>query len=54
MVCAQVIANDAAVTTGGSNGHLELNVYKPLIAANVLQSANLIADASLSFCLLIV
>jgi fumarate hydratase, class II len=51
MVCAQVIANDVAVSTGGSNGHLELNVYKPLIAANVLQSANLLADASLSFCM---
>jgi fumarate hydratase, class II len=50
MVCAQVIANDVAVSTGGSNGHLELNVYKPLIAANVLQSADLLAGASLSFC----
>lgn len=49
MVCAQVIANDIAVTIGGSNGHFELNTFKPLIAANVLQSANLLADACLSF-----
>lgn len=49
MVCAQVIANDVAVSIGGSNGHLELNVYKPLIAFNVLQSANLLADATVSF-----
>ena len=49
MVCAQVIANDIAVTIGGSNGHFELNTFKPLIAANVLQSANLLADACNSF-----
>ena len=49
MVCAQVIANDIAVTIGGSNGHFELNTFKPLIAANVLQSANLLSDACLSF-----
>jgi fumarate hydratase class II len=40
MVCAQVMGNDVAVTIGGSNGHFELNVFKPLIAANVLQSAS--------------
>jgi fumarate hydratase class II len=49
MVCAQVIGNDIAVSIGGSNGHFELNVFKPLIAANVLQSARLIGDACVSF-----
>jgi fumarate hydratase class II len=49
MVCAQVMGNDIAVSIGGSNGHFELNVFKPLIAANVLQSANLIGDACVSF-----
>jgi fumarate hydratase class II len=49
MVCAQVMGNDVAVTIGGSNGHFELNVFKPMIAANVLQSARLIGEASLSF-----
>jgi fumarate hydratase, class II len=49
MVCAQVIGNDVAVSIGGSNGHFELNVFKPLIAANVLQSARLLGDACVSF-----
>jgi fumarate hydratase class II len=49
MVAAQVMGNDVAVTIGGSNGHFELNVFKPLIAANVLQSARLIGDACVSF-----
>ncbi|MFN4854643.1 MAG: class II fumarate hydratase, partial [Bacteroidota bacterium] len=49
MVCAQVIGNDTAVSVGGSMGHFELNVFKPLIAANVLQSARLIGDACVSF-----
>ncbi len=49
MVCAQVIGNDVAVSIGGSMGHFELNVFKPLIAANVLQSARLIGDACVSF-----
>jgi fumarate hydratase class II len=49
MVCAQVIGNDVAVTVGGMNGHFELNVFKPLIAANVLQSARLLGDACVSF-----
>jgi fumarate hydratase class II len=49
MVCAQVIGNDVAVSIGGTNGHFELNVYKPVIAANVLQSARLIGDACVSF-----
>lgn len=49
MVAAQVIGNDVAVSVGGSTGHFELNVFKPLIAANVLQSARLIGDACVSF-----
>ncbi|RME68155.1 MAG: class II fumarate hydratase [Verrucomicrobia bacterium] len=49
MVCAQVMGNDVAVGVGGSNGHFELNVFKPLIAANVLQSARLLGDACRSF-----
>ena len=49
MVCAQVMGNDVAVTIGGATGHFELNVFKPLIAANVLQSARLIGDACKSF-----
>jgi fumarate hydratase class II len=49
MVCAQVFGNDVAVTMGGASGHFELNVFKPLIAANVLQSARLIGDACVSF-----
>jgi fumarate hydratase class II len=49
MVCAQVMGNDVAVSIGGATGHFELNVFKPLIAANVLQSARLIGDACVSF-----
>ncbi|MBA6155415.1 class II fumarate hydratase [Tenacibaculum sp. S7007] len=49
MVCAQVMGNDVAVTVGGTQGHYELNVFKPMMAANVLQSAQLIGDASVSF-----
>ncbi len=49
MVCAQVFGNDVAVTFGGATGHFELNVFKPLIAANVLHSARLIGDACVSF-----
>jgi fumarate hydratase class II len=49
MVCAQVMGNDVAVSIGGSTGHFELNVFKPVIAANVLQSATLIGDACVSF-----
>ena len=49
MVCAQVIGNDVAVAFGGAQGHFELNVFKPLIANNLLQSASLLADAVLSF-----
>ena len=49
MVCAQVMGNDVAVTIGGTQGHYELNVFKPMMAANVLQSAQLIGDACKSF-----
>lgn len=49
MVCAQVIGNDVAVTTGGMNGHFQLNVFKPMMAYNVLSSARLIGDACVSF-----
>ncbi|MEI6021877.1 MAG: class II fumarate hydratase [Bacteroidota bacterium] len=49
MVCAQVMGNDVAVSIGGSMGHFELNVFKPVIAANVLQSARLIGDVCVSF-----
>ncbi|MGB0772982.1 MAG: class II fumarate hydratase [Flavobacteriaceae bacterium] len=49
MVCAQVIGNDVAVAFGGAQGHFELNVFKPLIANNLLQSARLLADAVVSF-----
>jgi fumarate hydratase class II len=49
MVCAQVMGNDVAVTVGGTQGHYELNVFKPVMAANVLESAQLIGDACVSF-----
>jgi fumarate hydratase class II len=49
MVCAQIMGNDVAVSIGGSMGHFELNVFKPVIAANVLQSARLLGDACVSF-----
>ena len=49
MVCAQVIGNDVAVSVGGATGHFELNVFKPMIVFNVLNSIRLLADASLSF-----
>ncbi len=49
MVCAQVMGNDVAVTVGGTQGHYELNVFKPMMAANILQSAELLGDACLSF-----
>ena len=48
-VCAQVMGNNVAVTVGGSNGHFELNVFKPVIIYNVLQSIRLLSDASRSF-----
>jgi fumarate hydratase class II len=49
MVCAQIIGNDVAVSVGGASGHFELNVFKPVIASNVLQSARLLGDACVSF-----
>jgi fumarate hydratase class II len=49
MVCAQVIGNDMAVAVGGATGHFELNVFKPLIVFNVLNSIRLLGDACSSF-----
>jgi len=49
MVCAQVMGNDVAITIAGTQGHYELNVFKPLMAANILQSARLLGDACVSF-----
>lgn len=49
MVAAQVIGNQTAVSVGGSNGHFELNVFKPMIVRNVLQSVRLLGDASRAF-----
>ncbi|WP_373072610.1 class II fumarate hydratase [Zeaxanthinibacter enoshimensis] len=49
MVCAQVMGNDVAITIGGTQGHYELNVFKPMMAANLLQSAQLLGDACISF-----
>lgn len=49
MVCGQVLGNDVALGFGAVNGHFELNVYKPLIISNFLQSANLLGDAVASF-----
>ncbi|MDP6921798.1 MAG: class II fumarate hydratase [Lutibacter sp.] len=49
MVCAQVMGNDVAITVGGTQGHYELNVFKPMMAANFLQSARLLGDACISF-----
>ncbi|MCH2197424.1 MAG: class II fumarate hydratase [Flavobacteriales bacterium] len=49
MVCVQVMGNDVAVSVGRTQGHYELNVFKPMMAANLLQSAQLIGDACVSF-----
>jgi len=49
MVAAQVMGNNVAVTVGGSNGHFELNVFKPMMVANVIRSIRLIADGAVSF-----
>ena len=49
MVCAEVMGNHVAVTVAGAQGHFELNVFKPVIAFNVLRSLRLLADASVSF-----
>lgn len=49
MVCAQVIGNDAAIAVGGMQGHFQLNVFKPVMIANLLQAARLLGDACISF-----
>jgi len=49
MVCAQVMGNDVAITVGGAQGHFELNVFKPMMARNILESAQLLGDACASF-----
>lgn len=49
MVCAQIMGNDVAISVGGMQGHYELNVFKPMMAANFLQSARLLGDACVSF-----
>ena len=49
MVCAQVMGNDVAIAVGGAQGHYELNVFKPMMARNILESAQLIGDACASF-----
>ena len=49
MVCAQVLGNDVAISFSGTQGHFQLNVFKPVMAANFLQSAQLLADACISF-----
>jgi fumarate hydratase class II len=49
MVCAQVIGNDTAITVGGMSGHFELNVFKPMMISNLLNSARLLADSCISF-----
>jgi len=49
MLCAQVFGNDVALNIGGASGHFELNVYKPLVIHNFLQSARLLADGMASF-----
>ena len=51
MVCVKVIGNHNGITMAGSHGHFELNVFKPLIAHNILQSIDLIADSSKNFAL---
>ncbi|MFA9191249.1 class II fumarate hydratase [Flavobacterium sp. FZUC8N2.13] len=49
MVCAQIMGNDVSISVGGMQGHYELNVFKPMMAANFLQSARLLGDACVSF-----
>ena len=49
MVCAQVMGNDVTINIGGSNGHFELNVFKPVIIYNFLESARLLGDVAVSF-----
>ena len=52
MVCVKVIGNHNGITIAGSHGHFELNVFKPLIAHNILQSIDLIADSTRNFALI--
>ena len=49
MVCAKVIGNHTGITVAGSHGHFELNVFKPLIAYNILQSIDIMADSTKNF-----
>lgn len=49
MICAQVLGNDVAINVGGMSGHFELNVFKPMMIANFLQSARLLGDGAVSF-----
>ena len=49
MVCAQVLGNDVAIVVGGTQGHYELNVFKPMMARNILESARLLGDSARSF-----
>lgn len=49
MVCAQVMGNNVAITVGGSNGHFELNVFKPVMIAALLHSLRILGDATTSF-----
>jgi fumarate hydratase class II len=49
MVCAQVLGNDVAINIGGMSGHFELNVFKPMMITNFIQSARLIGDACSAF-----
>jgi len=49
MVCAQVMGNDVAIGVGGMQGHYELNVFKPVMAKNLIESARLLGDACVSF-----
>lgn len=49
MIAAQVIGNDAAITVAGTHGHFQLNVFKPVMIANLLQSARLIGEGCVSF-----
>jgi fumarate hydratase class II len=49
MVCAQIMGNDTTISVAGSNGHLELNIFKPVMISALLQSATLIGDACITF-----
>ncbi len=49
MVCAQVMGNDVTINVGGASGHFQLNVFKPVIIHNFIESAQILGDAALSF-----